>query len=149
MSVEPVPSGHQNLIPYLIVEDVDRQLEFLQTALGATIDHVSRTPDNKIMHASVRVGDSLLMMGGSCEDYEPIATNLYLYVQDADAAYRIALDSGAESLREPVDEFYGDRMAGFRDPCGNTWWVATRQENLSEEELKERLDKMLAEWSKG
>ena len=78
------------------------------------------------LHAEVTIGDSKLMIGGY-ESVEEIPTALHLYVPDADAVYQRALEAGATSLEEPVDQFYGDREAGVKDPTGNVWWIATHK----------------------
>jgi PhnB protein len=78
------------------------------------------------LHAEVTVGDSKLMIGGY-ESVDEIPTALHVYVPDADAVYQRALELGATSLEEPVDQFYGDREAGVKDPTGNVWWIATHK----------------------
>ena len=78
------------------------------------------------LHAEVTIGDSKLMIGGY-ESVEEMPTALHLYVPDADAVYQRALEAGATSLEEPVDQFYGDREAGVKDPTGNVWWIATHK----------------------
>src|SRR6185295_19390298 len=78
------------------------------------------------LHAEVMVGDSKLMIGGY-EKVEEKLTALHLYVPDADAVYQRALELGATSVEEPVDQFYGDREAGVKDPSGNVWWIATHK----------------------
>jgi PhnB protein len=83
------------------------------------------------------------MLGEANEQWSPMPGTIHLYVEDCDAAYRRALDAGASSLQEPADQFYGDRMAGVRDPVGNMWWIATHVEDVSEEEMAKRA----REWS--
>ena len=90
------------------------------------------------MHAEVRIGDSVVMMGEAGPENKPTSSMIYLYVSDADAVYRRALQAGATPVREPADQFYGDRNAGVKDPAGNQWWMATRKEDVSPEELAKR-----------
>ena len=95
-------------------------------------------PDGTIMHAEVRIGDSLVMMGEPMGDGQPLFGSLYLYVHDVDAVYKRALQAGATSTSEPADQFYGDRSAGIKDPVGNQWWIATHKEDLPPEEIARR-----------
>jgi uncharacterized glyoxalase superfamily protein PhnB len=90
------------------------------------------------MHAEVIIGDSVIMMGEAGEVNPPVPAMLYLYLEDCDAAYQRALAAGAVSLQEPKDEFYGDRTAAVKDAFGNQWWMATRIEEVSAEELERR-----------
>jgi len=134
----PVPDGFHTVTPYLVVEDAGRLIDFLTAAFAATVLGSHRRPDGKIAHAEVRVGDSILMMGSVQADTKPIPAALYMYVPDCDAVYRQALAAGGRSIAEPKDQFYGDRHGGIIDPSGNTWWLATHIEDVSEQELARR-----------
>lgn len=90
------------------------------------------------MHAELRIGDSIVMLGDVAGEFKPMRSTIHLYVNDADTVYRRALQAGATSVREPADQFYGDRNAGVEDPCGNFWWIATHKEDVSPEELERR-----------
>src|SRR5205814_292088 len=94
--------------------------------------------DGSIGHAEARIGDSMVMMGDPGEESSVMPGQIHLYVGDCDGTYRRALDAGATSLREPTDQFYGDRTAGVRDPAGNVWWIATHVEDVSDDELERR-----------
>lgn len=135
----PVPEGYHAVTPYLVVEDAGRLIEFLTAAFAATVLSSHQRPDGKVAHAEARIGDSILMMGSAQGDTKPIPTALYLYVPNCDELYRRALAAGATSISEPKDQFYGDRHGGIKDPCGNTWWVATHIEDVSQEELTRRM----------
>jgi uncharacterized glyoxalase superfamily protein PhnB len=127
-SSEPSPAGYHTVTPYLTVKRAEQLVEFVKEAFGAT--EVFRTIGSAGgLHAEVTIGDSKLMIGGY-EAVEEIPTALHLYVPDADAVYQRALDSGATSVEEPVDQFYGDREAGVKDPTGNVWWIATHKLGL-------------------
>jgi hypothetical protein len=97
-------------------------------------------PDGTIMHAEVRVSDSVVMMDEPMGEFTPRPGSLYVYVSDTDAVYKRALQAGATSLTEPADQFYGDRNASLQDPVGNQWWIATHQEDVSPEELAKRAE---------
>jgi PhnB protein len=137
-AVRPIPDGYHTVTPYLIVRDVPRLIDFLRQAFGATEMMRAPRPDGSIMHAEVEIGDSRVMMGEASASSPPMTSSLHLYVVDTDALYHLALQAGATSLREPTDQFYGDRMAGVRDPLGNHWWIATHTENVSPEEIARR-----------
>src|SRR2546429_13421 len=85
------------------------------------------------------IGDSLIMMADATPKYAPIASQLYVHVENVDMTFKRGLDTGASSVQEPADQFYGDRTAGFKDPTGNYWWIAQRMEEVSAEELERRL----------
>lgn len=124
-SLQDLRPDHQTITPYLTVKRAEQLVEFVKQAFGA--NEVFRTIGSAGgLHAEVTIGDSKLMIGG----YEAVAeipTALHVYVPDADAAYQRALAAGATSVEEPVDQFYGDREAGVKDPTGNVWWIATHK----------------------
>ncbi len=138
MSVKPIPDGYQRVIPYLVVERVAPLIAFLQSVFAGVLLERMEAPDGRIMHAEVRVGDSVVMMGEAKEGFPPRPCSLYVYVEDVDAAYRRALHAGASSLMEPADQFYGDRNAGVVDAEGTQWWIGARVEEVSPEELQRR-----------
>ncbi len=115
----------RSVTPYLHVQGAARCIEFLKQAVGAEEVMRHQTPDGFVHHAKMRIGDSVLEMGEAHGPFPAMPLNLHLYVPDADAVYRQALAAGATSVREPVDEPYGDRVGGVRDPFGNLWWIAT------------------------
>jgi|GEM_PF-6541922 len=104
---------------------------------GEPIEAIRRE-DGKIAHGEVRIGDSVVMFGSAKEEYPAYATAMYVYVPDVDATYAKAIAAGAVSMREPTDEFYGDRSCGFKDPTGNQWWIATHQRVVPAEELQQK-----------
>jgi PhnB protein len=115
----------ETITPYLTVKRAEQLVEFVKTVFGGT--EIFRTTGSAGgLHAEVTVGDSKLMIGGY-ESVEEKPTALHVYVPDADAVYQRALGAGATSVEEPVDQFYGDREAGVKDPTGNVWWIATHK----------------------
>jgi PhnB protein len=138
MSVNPIPDGYHSVTPYLVVHGADKLIDFLLQAFDAReIERLTR-PNGAIGHAEVRIGDSVVMMSEAGGEWQPMPGALYLYVNDVDATYKQALRAGATSTMEPTDQFYGDRSAGVKDLTGNQWWIATRKENLSPDELVRR-----------
>lgn len=136
--VKAIPEGYHTLTPYLVVQNGARLVEFLEEGLGAKLVHRMDHLDGSLWHADLQVGDSHVMLGGASEDSPATPASIYVYVEDADAAYRRALAAGGVSIMEPQDNFYGDRHGGITDPPGNTWWLATHIEDVSDEELAKR-----------
>ncbi len=137
-SVKPIPDGYQSVIPYLVVSDAVAQIEFMKQALGAKELLRMTNPDGTIGHAEMRIGDSVVMLGQAGEQWKPMPCMLYLYVTDVDALYLRAVDAGGVSIKEPQDQFYGDRTAGVQDKNGNQWCFGTHIEDVSTEELQRR-----------
>src|SRR5437763_7461144 len=104
-----------DVIPYFVVNGASEMIEFLQQAFGADEEGRVAAPGGRIMHADVRIGDSLVELGDASDQYPAMQFGIHLYVPDADAVYRSALAAGATSMREPVDQFYGDREATVKD----------------------------------
>lgn len=138
MSVKPIPGNVPRVSPYLIVKDVGETINFLKEVFNAEEDERMTLPDGTINHGSVKIGDSLIMMGKGSENYPPQPAMLYIYVEDTDAAYKLALEKGATSVMEPADQFYGDRNAAVKDSNGISWWIATHIEDVSAEEVQRR-----------
>lgn len=133
-----IPEGFQSVTPYFIVPDGPAFMAFLKQVFGAQERFVSKAPDGSIMHAQMLLDGSVIEFGQGNHQWPAMRLNMHVYVPDTDATYHRALDAGAKSVREPKDEFYGDRTAGIEDPAGNIWWVATHMENLTEEEIERR-----------
>ena len=135
MADPAVPRGYHTVTPYLVVPGVADLIDFACHAFGGEVIERMERPDGGIMHAEVRIGDSPVMMGEPMDDAKSRPGMLYLYVDDCDHVYRRALEAGAVTVQEPTDQFYGDRSAGVQDPCGNFWWIATRRQQYSADEL--------------
>jgi uncharacterized glyoxalase superfamily protein PhnB len=138
MTVKPIPEGYHTVTPYLVVQGAAQLVEFLKQAFEAEEIHRMALPDGTISHAEVKIGDSRVMLSEASGEYKPMPAMLHLYVKDTDAVYQRALQAGATSLREPEDQFYGDRLGGLRDSFGNQWWLATHIEDVSPEEMTRR-----------
>jgi PhnB protein len=133
-----IPKGYHSVTPYLVVQGVANLIDFLKQAFDAENFEKISGEDGSIMHAEVRIGDSVVMMGEAGGEWKPMPSWLYLYVTDADAVYSKAIQAGATSISEPKDEFYGDRTGSVKDPSGNCWTIATRKENLTMDEITKR-----------
>ncbi len=114
---------YRTVTPYLVVADADAELAFLKAGFGGTEANCQRNPDNTVMHAEIRIGDSLVMLGQAGGGWKPRPAALYLWVEDVDGAYARALQAGATSESEPEDKSYGHRNAGVIDQNGVTWWI--------------------------
>src|SRR5579872_40159 len=129
-ATKSIREGFHTVTPYLIVQDAAQLIDFVKQAFGAT-ETFRGTGSAGGIHAEVRIGDSMVMIGGGgAWSGEPKPAMLYLYVNDADSVYKQALEAGANSISEPEDQPYGDRSAGVRDAFGNVWYIATHIEDV-------------------
>lgn len=128
MTASYKPEGHTSVSPYLVVDGVDRTIAFLVKALDA--EELMRIPgeNGRVMHAEVRIGDSVVMMSDGNENWPPIPAYVHVYVPDVDKTYRRAIEAGAEPVQEPVKKGDADKRGGIKDPGGTTWWIATKVE---------------------
>lgn len=136
--VKPVPEGYHTVSPYLVVSGVTKLIDFTKQVFGATEVHVSKGPDGTVMHAEIKIGDSIVMIGEGGAGGKHFPGMLYLYLEDVDAVYQRAIQAGAKSVREPADQFYGDRVSGVEDAFGNQWWISTHIEDVASEEMEQR-----------
>lgn len=135
MAVRAVREGFHTVTPYLMVREGAGLLDFVKQTFGAT-ELLRTTGSGGGMHAEVRIGDSMVMIGGGgAWSGEPMPAAIYLYMDDymddVDAVYERALRAGAASITEPEDQPYGDRMAGVKDPFGNVWYIVTHQREVA------------------
>ena len=138
MSVKPIRDGFHTITPYLVVQNGSRLIEFLSAAFDGKLISRRDRPDGSLMHAEMRIGDSMLMMGESAGEFGTMPTSIYLYVPDCDAVYQRALAAGGTSLSAVRDMPSGERYGGVKDPCGNIWWLATHMADFSPEEEEKR-----------
>jgi uncharacterized glyoxalase superfamily protein PhnB len=121
------PDGYPSVSPYLVVAGASTLMDFLERAFGATRLRRFDRPDGSVMHAEVRIGDSVVMVGDGGESWPPVPASLHVYVEDVDAVYARALAAGGVALQEPTrKDGDPDRRGGVRDPAGNSWWIATQ-----------------------
>jgi len=150
-AVSPIPKGYSTVTPVLTMQDTRKAIAWYEKALGAKEQSVSEGPDGKVMHASIRLGTSYLMlhdeMAGSKAPraFGGSPVELFLYVDDCDAVFKRAVDAGAEGKVKPSDPFWGDRWGVFTDPFGLSWSVATHKEDLAKDEIESRQTEFFAE----
>jgi len=127
MSSSYKPAGYTSVAPYLIVDGASRTIDFLVRALDAVEVRRFADPKGRIVHAEVRIDDTIVMLG-DCQPpaWPPVPSYVHVYVRDVDAAYRRALEAGATSVQEPVKKDDDDKRGGVRDAGGTTWWIATK-----------------------
>jgi len=129
------------------VKGAAKAIEFYKQAFGATEVERMEMPDGKIAHAEIKIGDSIIMLGDEAPQHGTRGPKslggspcgLYLYVEDVDQTFNRAITAGATATMAVKDQFYGDRNGSLVDPFGHTWYVATRQENLSMDEIRQRV----------
>jgi PhnB protein len=154
-----VPQGFHTVTPQLILDNANEALDWYQRALGAEeVRPRSLGPDGKVMHAEIRIGNSILMlndaMGGgrSAKAIGGSPIGLWVYVEDCDALYHRAVAAGAQVPSGPMgalmDQFWGDRSGTIVDPFGYTWTIATRKEELEPAEITQRMDAFMAQFAR-
>jgi PhnB protein len=138
------PKGYHTITPAIVVRDAGKAIDFYKEAFGAEEVDRMEGPDGSIMHAEIRIGDSLVMLGEENPMWQtksPVTLggvhgSLHIYVEDVDAAFARAISAGCE-VRYPLEEaFWGDRYGKVTDPFGHEWGLATRVKELSAEEIR-------------
>jgi len=149
-----IPEGYNTLTPYLIIKGATQAIEYYKKVFGAEVLLRMDRPDGQVAHAELQIGDSRIMlaeenpqMGHHASSATTIGNSpvsLYLYLPEVDKVVAKAAAEGAKIIKPVQDQFYGDRSGFFQDPFGHLWGVATHVEDVSPEELKERMKKMQA-----
>src|SRR5262245_55961292 len=156
-TVAPIPSGYHSLTPYLVCRGASDAIAFYVKAFGAREKLRFPGPDGKLMHAEIRIGDSVLMLGDEMPQMGATApptiggtaTGLFLYVKDVDQAFARAVAAGATAELAPKDMFWGDRYAKLADPFGHKWSLATHIEDMSPKEMARRGQEEMAKMPGG
>jgi PhnB protein len=150
--VKPVPDDYPRVMPYLIVDGASEAIDFYCSVLGATERVRMPAPGDKVGHAELDVGDSLIMLADEAPEMDAIGprsvggtpVTLYVYVDDVDSVFDAAIEAGAKSLQPVEDKFYGDRSGQFEDPFGHRWGIASHVEDVPPEEMSRRMEAMSA-----
>src|SRR5439155_2954114 len=151
--VKPIPDGYPQVTPYLCVDGAAAAIEFYSMVFGAKERMRMPAPDGRIGHAELQFGDSVVMLS---DEYPEMGVKgpkslggtpvtLSVYVEDVDAVFGQAVQAGASALRQPENQFYGDRSGQFEDPFGHRWSVATHVEDVPPDEMARRAAEMMAE----
>jgi uncharacterized glyoxalase superfamily protein PhnB len=136
-TTQPIPAGHENLIPHLVCDPCSEAIEFYKKAFGA--EQIARIPapdGRKIMHAELRIGKSILFLVESPKTLKGTPVTIHRYVENCDAAIKRAQDAGAKVVMPAADMFWGDRYGVVIDPFGHKWSLATHIKDLTPEEMK-------------
>jgi len=149
-AVKPIPEGMHTLTPHIVCEGAADALAFYKKAFNAEELMRLPGPNGKIMHAAVRIGDSVLMLMDDFPEWGTLGpkalkgtpTVLHLYVNDADAAMQQAVAAGAQVTMPAADMFWGDRYGQVVDPFGHRWSIATHKQDLTPEEIQQNMAKM-------
>lgn len=152
---QPIPKGYQTVTCSLTFKDTKKALDFYKKALGATVLDFMPNPSGKgIMHATMKIGNTILMMGDEmpgCPSAETVGNSpisLYVYVPDADSAFKQAISAGGTVVMPVTDMFWGDRSGSMKDPFGYSWMIATHKLDLTPEEIKKGAEAFFAQMAK-
>ncbi|MHC4851970.1 MAG: VOC family protein [Planctomycetota bacterium] len=146
--VKPIPDGFHTVTPYLLIDGAAEAIEFYKKAFSAEVTLSMPSPEGKVMHAEIRVGDSPIMLGEAPENAASPNTLggtpvlIHLYVPDVDTVFMQAVAAGADIVTPVTDQFYGDRNGHLVDPFGHHWTISTHTEDLTDEEINERASKL-------
>ena len=151
------PQHCSTISAYLIVDDGKAAVDFYTRAFDGRLGDLLEGPDGSVMHASIRIGDSSLMLSQSnpqwgtksAAAYGGSPAMLHIYVRDADASFKKALECGCKEISPPMDCFWGERMGKVEDPFGFQWGISTQTEVLTEEETKRRADEWMRQMAEG
>jgi len=141
---KPIPDGVHSLTPYLSIEGANEAIKFYQKAFNATLICNMPTPDGRVMHGAMMIGDSMLMFSDAfpewgmpgAKHYKGSPVTIHLYVEDADATFARAVNAGAKVIMPLDDAFWGDRYGKLEDPFGHQWSIATHIRDVSPEEMQ-------------
>jgi PhnB protein len=146
-AVKPIPDGYHAVTPYLMINEAAKAIDFYKKVFGAQELMRIPGPGGKVMHAELKIGDSIIMLADehpeidarSPQAYGGTPVSLMLYVADVDDVFKRALSAGAKEVRPLKDQFYGDRSGGISDPFGHQWTLSTHVEDVSSEEMQKRM----------
>jgi PhnB protein len=152
---KPIPEGYNNVAPYLTVEDAERAIEYYARAFGAKERTRMQSPDGKIAHAEIEIGDSVVMLSDPFPQFATkppkelggTSVSVFMYVEDVDAVVKQSVDAGATIKTELADQFWGDRFGTIEDPFGHVWGLATHVEDVPPEQMEERAREAMAAMS--
>jgi PhnB protein len=151
MAPKSIPDGYHSVTPYLIINGAAAAIEFYKRAFGATELMRMASPDGKIGHAEIRIGDSTVMLADehpamgyrSPQSLGGAGVSLMVYVERVDEVFKRAVGGGAKELQPLKDQFYGDRSGTLQDPFGHTWTLATHIEDVPPDEMRRRAEKFM------
>jgi PhnB protein len=151
MATKAIPDGYHSVTPYLIIKGAAAAIDFYKRAFGATELMRMPSPDGRIGHAEIKIGDSAIMLADehpqmgyrSPQTLGGSAVSMMVYVDRVDDVFKKAVEMGAKELQPVQDQFYGDRSGTLQDPFGHTWTIATHMEDIPPEEMRKRAEKFM------
>ena len=149
--VNYIPEGYNTVTPYLVIKGAAKAIDYYKNVFGATVVVRMDGPGGSVAHAELKIGDSHIMLADenlqmgnrSAESIGASPVSLLIYLPDCDAVVAKAIAGGAKVLKPVADQFYGDRSGFIQDPFGHLWGIATHIEDVSPEEMKERMKKLM------
>lgn len=126
MSTSFKPAGYNSVSPYLVVSHASATIDFLRQAFDAVEIRRFAGPDGRVMHAEVRIDDTVVMVADAAEGWPAVEAHVHVYVADVDESYRRAIAAGGVSVQEPSKKDDADRRSGVKEGGGSTWWIATK-----------------------
>jgi PhnB protein len=149
-AVQKIPSGYTPVTPYLTIKGAAQAIAYYRRAFGAEEVMRLQAPDGSVMHAEIRIGGAAVMLHDEAPQWQALSPqalggspcSLMLYVEDVDAVVRRAVEAGATLTMAVADQFYGDRCGAVKDPFGHKWHIATRVEDVTEDEIRRRAAKL-------
>ena len=156
MSAKPIPEGYHTLTPYMTVRNAARAIEFYKQAFGAEERGVMKDPSGKVMHAELKIGDSVVMLADEFPEFGSLSPQsiggsplgLHIYTENVDAAFDRAVKAGAQVEMPVSDQFWGDRYGKLKDPFGHKWSIATHVKDMSADEMKRSMDDAMSKLQK-
>ena len=156
---KPIPEGYRSVTPSFTFKDSQKAIDFYKKAFGAKVlDLFPNLSGKGIMHATLQIGDSILMMGDEMPDNEKCGKSaetlgsspisLFVYVQDADASFKQAIAAGGKETMPVMDMFWGDRAGSFKDPFGYSWMIATHKRDMTKDQIKKEAESFFAQMAK-
>jgi len=153
-----IPHGYHTVTPSLTFKDSQKAIDFYKKAFGARVlDVFPALSGRGIMHATLAIGDSIIMMGDEmpggqgCPSAESLGASpmsLFIYVPDADVTFKTAVAAGAQEMMPVADMFWGDRAGSLRDPFGYTWMVATHTRDMTKDQIRKEAEAFFAQMAK-
>ena len=157
-NIKAVPEGMHTITPHLIVRDATRAIDFYRKAFMAEVRGVHHAPDNKVMHAELMIGNSMLFLAdefpgmGTCSAPQTLggtSITLNIYTNNVDQLFNQAVSAGATVIMPLMNQFWGDRYGQLKDPFGHTWALGQHIEDVSREEMERRGREAFAKMAKG
>ena len=152
MTVSAIPKGYHAITPYLIINGAAKAIEYYEKVFNAQLIMQMPLPDGGIAHAEIKIGDSHIMLSDMCpevhfkspDELGGTPVSLMLYVEDVDAVFANAVALGGKEIRPVHDQFYGDRAGTLQDPFGHVWTIGTHKEDLSDDEISQRMTDLIS-----